>query len=315
MGHGRWPWAILVDVEDGENHVAHFRLRHGNTELELPPGEFVIGRSSQCHLTIDDALVSRRHARILLENGQLSIEDLGSRNGYRLNGQERRERTALRHLDRVRIGNQDLVVIDESAESVRPRASSFCRVCGGAVASTDVQCPVCGAVVAASGRQEHATVELQLPADFRRGGESGSRPPSAFALVGSIANKALAMGRVDEAERMIGQLLEDVGGRLAQSDSPDAALLKETIEFAIKLAEGGNGAKWINFILVLHTKLKRLPEVEVVDALHEVARKVRFSDGRSVARLIEVVSANPKLTPAERFVVKRLETFQRVVSA
>jgi len=103
--------------------VAHFKLRYANTELELPPGEFVIGRSSQCHLTIDDALVSRRHARIVLENGGLFIEDLGSRNGYRINGNETRDKTVLRHLDRVRIGNQDLVVVDESAETARPKGS------------------------------------------------------------------------------------------------------------------------------------------------------------------------------------------------
>lgn len=295
--------------------MAHFKLRYANTELELPPGEFVIGRSSQCHLTIDDALVSRRHARIVLDKGSLVIEDLGSRNGYRINGVETRERTTLRHLDRVRIGNQDLVVVDESAESARPKGASVCRICGAAVSSGDRQCGVCGAVVAAQGRQEHATVELQLPAEFRRGGSDAPRQPSAFALVGSIASKALAMGRIEEAERMIGQLLEDVGQRLAQSDAPDAALLKESLDFALKLAEGPNGAKWITWILGIHTRLKRLPDGELVDALHELVRRVRYTDVRAVARLIEVVGANPRLTAGERFVVKRLETLQRVVGA
>jgi hypothetical protein len=32
-------------------------------EFDLPPGITVIGRSLDCHLTIEDALVSRRHAQ------------------------------------------------------------------------------------------------------------------------------------------------------------------------------------------------------------------------------------------------------------
>lgn len=293
--------------------MARFKLRHANTDLELPAGEFVIGRSSQCHLTIDDALVSRRHARILTENGGLFIEDLGSRNGYRINGVETRERTALRHLDRVRIGNQDLVVVDESAEAAQPRSSAFCRMCGAGLVPGDRQCGVCGAVVGGGGRIDHATVELQLPTAWKTGSESSR--PSAFALVGNIANKALALGRVEEAERMIGQLIEDVGQRLGQTESPDADLLREATEFAMKLAEGPNGSKWIGFILTLYTKLKRPPEATVVDALHDLVRRAKFTDSKAVARLVEVAGNNPRLSAGERFVVKRLETLQRIVGA
>jgi hypothetical protein len=47
---------------------------------------FLIGRDPACELWIDDPMVSRRHARIRLERGVWLIEDLGSRNGTRVDG-------------------------------------------------------------------------------------------------------------------------------------------------------------------------------------------------------------------------------------
>jgi DNA-binding NtrC family response regulator len=48
-------------------------------------GPFVIGRAMQVDITIEDQSVSRQHARLHLEP-ELSIEDLGSRNGTRIGG-------------------------------------------------------------------------------------------------------------------------------------------------------------------------------------------------------------------------------------
>jgi hypothetical protein len=47
--------------------------------------ELVLGRKN-ADLTIDDAEVSRRHAVVRLEGGQLEVEDLGSANGTFVNG-------------------------------------------------------------------------------------------------------------------------------------------------------------------------------------------------------------------------------------
>jgi len=47
---------------------------------------FVIGRDPGCDLRLDDPMVSRRHARVRLERGIWLIEDLGSRNGTRVDG-------------------------------------------------------------------------------------------------------------------------------------------------------------------------------------------------------------------------------------
>lgn len=49
---------------------------------------FLIGRDfEQCDITLSDSTVSRRHARLIIANGVLQIEDLGSTNGTVVNGE------------------------------------------------------------------------------------------------------------------------------------------------------------------------------------------------------------------------------------
>jgi FhaA, N-terminal domain/FHA domain len=47
---------------------------------------FVIGRSRECDLVLDDPNVSRRHAELRREDGAWAVHDLGSTNGIKLNG-------------------------------------------------------------------------------------------------------------------------------------------------------------------------------------------------------------------------------------
>jgi len=51
---------------------------------------FVIGRSRECDLVLDDPNVSRRHAELRRENGGWAVHDLGSTNGIKLNGRRSR---------------------------------------------------------------------------------------------------------------------------------------------------------------------------------------------------------------------------------
>ena len=63
--------------------------------LEFDDGNVVIGRHPDCDIIIDDASVSRRHARIASENGVYFIEDLASRNGTFLNNSSVHQSTRL----------------------------------------------------------------------------------------------------------------------------------------------------------------------------------------------------------------------------
>jgi pSer/pThr/pTyr-binding forkhead associated (FHA) protein len=78
-------------------------LRRVQQGIPLDIDCFVIGRESDCHLAIPSWKVSKRHAQLRLQDRQWSIEDLRSRNGTWVNGQQIRSRTPLSHNDEIRV--------------------------------------------------------------------------------------------------------------------------------------------------------------------------------------------------------------------
>ncbi|MFN0252942.1 MAG: sigma 54-interacting transcriptional regulator [Kofleriaceae bacterium] len=79
--------------------------------VKLPAtGELVIGRGPDAGCSIDDALVSRAHAQILVGPEGLRVTDLGSRHGTLVNGEKITEPRSLRGGDVITIGNTVFVV-------------------------------------------------------------------------------------------------------------------------------------------------------------------------------------------------------------
>ncbi len=63
-----------------------------------------IGRSDACDLRLEDTYLSSRHARIANDDGDLSIEDLGSTNGTYVNQELVKGRVHLERGDVVQVG-------------------------------------------------------------------------------------------------------------------------------------------------------------------------------------------------------------------
>ena len=70
--------------------------------------ESVIGRAAGSTIRLQDDGVSRRHARIVHEDGQVSVEDLNSVNGILVNGQ-RVERSVLNDGDKIQVGSTTIL--------------------------------------------------------------------------------------------------------------------------------------------------------------------------------------------------------------
>ncbi|MFZ1866026.1 MAG: DUF4388 domain-containing protein [Polyangiales bacterium] len=107
-------------------------------EFPLPEsGEIVIGRSSELDMVLVEDMVSRRHAKISVHDGDIFLEDLGSTNGSFVNG-EKITRTKLAEGDRILIGTSIIKVVAsdgsgsvkeaqakmDAAASARPSAAS-----------------------------------------------------------------------------------------------------------------------------------------------------------------------------------------------
>jgi len=58
-----------------------YTLSYAGHAIPLRAGETIIGRGDGADVSIDSPGVSRRHARIVVTASEVTIEDLGSRNG------------------------------------------------------------------------------------------------------------------------------------------------------------------------------------------------------------------------------------------
>jgi pSer/pThr/pTyr-binding forkhead associated (FHA) protein len=92
----------------GKYQGAVFPLREGQ--------EVIVGRSSEVDLVLAEDLVSRRHARIAVDGGAVTLQDLGSTNGTFLNGQ-RVKKARIAEGDRILIGGSLLKLVAVDAES------------------------------------------------------------------------------------------------------------------------------------------------------------------------------------------------------
>ena len=88
------------------------------TVVPLIRDEITIGRKEGNTIRLTERNVSRRHARILRNNGEVHIEDLGSYNGIRVNNARIAERVNLRVSDQVQIGDYKLYLKAEGVEQV-----------------------------------------------------------------------------------------------------------------------------------------------------------------------------------------------------
>jgi DNA-binding winged helix-turn-helix (wHTH) protein len=69
-----------------ERRLPVYRVVLGDREIALGPGRHVLGREDTAAIFVDDAGVSRQHARISIDEHGAMLEDLGSKNGTTLDG-------------------------------------------------------------------------------------------------------------------------------------------------------------------------------------------------------------------------------------
>jgi pSer/pThr/pTyr-binding forkhead associated (FHA) protein len=95
----------------------------------LEGDQLTIGRDSVNEIVINDAEISRRHARLTFQGGKYVLEDLGSTNGTFVNGQRLAGPRVLKAGEVVSFGEQIVMVFeatnfDAGATVVSPRASA-----------------------------------------------------------------------------------------------------------------------------------------------------------------------------------------------
>lgn len=276
-----------------------FRLRYLNHDLELPVGDFVIGRSDECQLSLDDPLVSRKHAVLRVRHDGVSLEDLGSRNGVLLNGAKVHGERELEGSDRIVIGSQEMI-LHFNDERFDPKATAD-----------------------EHNRRAMQTLGAMSLRDLSGGAGQANGPPldasvsktfQSFRLLAGVADKALAMGRAEEAERILQTLLLDILSRARDGKLSDMQIAENAARYAARLAGATAKNGWVDFVFQLYTYLRKPLPAPVIDELYTVVRKVRGAELTSFRAY--VAELQPLLNgygPSERFLMQRIEGLERLL--
>ena len=256
--------------------MARFRLRFLLHEMDLPLGELVIGRSAICGLTIDDPLVSRSHARLIVEANHVFIEDAGSRNGIRVNGRTISGRLEIGDGVRFRVGTQELMLrrMEESiAMAPRRPATGFmihCSSCGLPFSTEAGECPHCGVEKEVNSDEPTTTTEQAWSIE----------------LVAETIHRARALGRNDNLERLLIQaraVLDSV------SVSVDRRRLDQLADGAIRFSSQSGDVDWARWALSLYSKRGMVPGYEVSQQLSSLPPEARSTLAPAVNKLVASV--------------------------
>jgi len=284
-----------------------FRLRYLHHDLALNEGQFVVGRSATCQLSLDDALISRRHAMIVVAGETVTVEDLASRNGVLVNGVRISTKTTIHPGDKILVGTQELTLLGARTTSAKDTMSL--------PAANTATLPRIPAVETVSERPEPS--ERTAAGHDENVGEDSSmvRRVTAFKLLGGVADKALAMGRVDEAERLLAGPLNEVieASRAGKHVSP--WIVDIAARLSAKLATATAKGQWADYVIEVYQTQGRPCPAQVVDELNNAFRKVNAIDlVRLRAYLAGLREKAATLGPAERFLLQRIEGLERLAA-
>jgi hypothetical protein len=238
-------------------------LRFLLQEFDLPPGEVIIGRSPDCHITIEDPLISRQHAKLVVTDQACVLHDLGSRNGSKLNGRAVSVPTTLKDCDRVRIGAQELVFFEMGLERRATRATGamrLCNSCGSPFAEGASECPHCGASQSPKEEETMSGVVLE------------PRRTWMLQLMGEVLDRAIGAGKVAEAERMLRRATDEFADRSSGSDGLDLRQLAHISEYALKVAAIDSEPTWLRWVVNAYCGVQSVPPDTSVALFEAVAK-------------------------------------------
>lgn len=147
-----------------------------------------------------------------------------------------------------------------------------------------------------------------------------SEPPAptrrfdAFGIVGELAEKALALSRFDEAERLVEGPYQQLADEVASGAEVSAAVVAKATDLAVRLAAHTFKHEWIDRLVALYAQLHRPWPAEVIDVLYVIARKVQGVNRAALRSYLADLKAK-QLGPADKFLVGRIDGLERQLTA
>ena len=240
-----------------------YRLRFLLQEFDLPQGLTIIGRSLDCNLSIEDPLVSRQHAQIVIDDSGARIEDMQSRNGVRVNGLVVRQPTPLQDGDRVRIGTHDLifthVIPGDRARSKTTGVLRLCASCRLPYPRELYACPHC--------EETEKTDDVTLTEESEH-----HRAAWNVRLLLETLERALVLGRISDAERIARRASAQLDEAIASSQAVDAQAADTFAAKMVAMTLATGDPSWALRGLELYARTGWFPSAQVTEQLAEAAK-------------------------------------------
>src|SRR5262249_40068591 len=131
--------------------------------------------------------------------------------------------------------------------------------------------------------------------------------------IGAVADKALALGRPEDALRLLERPLKDMltrAKRIAAGESAapiDELAVSRAVILAVRIAAMSNAGEWVDYVIELHTALGQLLPAPVVDDLYSVIRRVRVDISKLRAYVTSLEKGATQMSNNERFLLSRIE--------
>jgi pSer/pThr/pTyr-binding forkhead associated (FHA) protein len=231
-------------------------------EREHERGELVIGRAASSDVLLEDPLVSRTHARIVVTaDGAVLVEDLHSANGVFVNGVRITQRSArLNEGDRLLIGMSEFSLFSGRESATLPIGE---RV---PVDSRPPPPSVPNRVAIPIARIERSSGTMKAAPPAHASGAPTERS-TALGMIGRLADSLAASGRTSEAVELVSENLKKIMlGATAGLPVPES-MLHEASHLALDLFHRTGNAAWQNYVIELHLLAKRLPAARNLEVL------------------------------------------------
>jgi len=275
MSSGQFRGGVVGAGENDsepESSVGRYGVRIGPRQIRLHAGETIIGRDEACQIVVTGGLVSRRHARIVFECGELGIEDLGSTNGTFLNRAAVHGRVPLNPGDRIFVGSSEIEVVWHEGES--PESGTFGDALDRATPSSGVSL---AARVAVAPPPDHWGAVTER-------GVRSALDLEAIESAERLAERMFALGRPLAGRDILSEPLNKLLLLARSGQVPEPEIVDAAGRCAMRLAQEVFDANWINLAVEIHLLADHPMRPETLRQVIALRKKAPIGDDELIAR-------------------------------
>jgi hypothetical protein len=226
---------------------------------------------------VNEALVSRKHARLVVSGARFYIEDLGSANGTYVNRDRVQGRQDLFAGDRIFIGTCEIEVMRTGGVD-RPTIPAL---------EDELDRPTPSSGISAFDPQSAGRVTQRKGRTSEPSEDEARAELDAFESSAHLADKMFTMGRVDAAERILAPVLDGIRDAARLGRVPGPLLLDAIGRYAVKLAGDTLDGRWVDLAIETHLLAVRPLREETIQKLAALRAREPIGSDALIAEYYE----------------------------